>query len=97
MKTKDIPTNCDLIETASDLSDTLKIGVFATIDIAIGDELWTKYSDVCTGTNKGRKLMQSFGAYETEGSEKGSKQYGGPNHENNGGLRAPGRLSLLLP
>jgi hypothetical protein len=36
----------------------MKIGVFATIDIAIGDELWTKYFDVSTGTNRGRKLMQ---------------------------------------
>jgi hypothetical protein len=58
VETKDIPTNCDLIETASDLSDTLKIGVFATRDIATGDELWTIYSDVSTGTNKGRTLKQ---------------------------------------
>jgi len=58
VKTKDIPTNCDMIETASDLSDSMKIGVFATRDIATGDELWTKYSDVSTGTNGGRKLTQ---------------------------------------
>ena len=36
----------------------MKIGVFATRDIATGDELWTKYSDVSTGTNGGRKLTQ---------------------------------------
>jgi hypothetical protein len=73
LKTKDIPTNCDLIETASDLSDTLKIGVFATTDIAIGDELWTKYSDVSTGTNKGRKLKQQRKKYLTRMKQKAEK------------------------
>ena len=57
-ETKDIPTNCDLIETASDLADALKIGVFATRDIATGDEFWTVYSDIFTGNLNGRVLKQ---------------------------------------
>ena len=58
VKTKVIPTNCDMIETASNLSDPMKIGVFTTRDIAAGEELWTIYSDVASGTIKGRKLKQ---------------------------------------
>ena len=58
VKTKDIPTNCDLMETASHLADPKKIGVFATRAIGIGDELWTVYSDISTGKLNGRVLNQ---------------------------------------
>jgi hypothetical protein len=57
-KTKKIPTNCDLMETASHLADPQKIGVFATRDIAPGDELWTVYSDIFIGNLNGRVLKQ---------------------------------------
>jgi hypothetical protein len=57
-KTKDTPTNCDLMETATYLADPKKIGVFATRDIASGDELWTVYSDISTWKLNGRVLNQ---------------------------------------
>jgi hypothetical protein len=57
-KTQEIPTNCDLMETVSYLADPKKIGVFATRDIAPGDEFWTVYSDICVGQLNGRVLNQ---------------------------------------
>jgi len=57
-QTQEITTNCDLMETASDLADSKKIGVFATRDIAPGDELWTVYGDISVGQLKGRVLHQ---------------------------------------
>jgi hypothetical protein len=57
-KTQDILTNCDLMETASHLADFKKIGVFATRDIAPGDEFWTVYGDISVGQLKGRVLHQ---------------------------------------
>ena len=46
------------METASHLADPQKIGVFATRDIAPGDELWTVYGDISVGQLKGRVLHQ---------------------------------------
>ena len=46
------------METASDLADSKKMGVFAMRDIEPGEEFWAVYSDVNVGLLTGRVLQQ---------------------------------------
>ena len=57
-KTQPILPNCVLTETAADLADSKKMGVFALRDIKPGEELWTVYGDQKLGKLTGRVLLQ---------------------------------------
>jgi hypothetical protein len=57
-KTQHILPNCVLTETASDLADSKKMGVFALRNVKEGEELWTVYGDQKLGKLNGLVLLQ---------------------------------------